>query len=180
MFNPSPEYSQSRPFKIFISLLDRWEIGLPLTEVLVYDAFRALRKALDSGSDVGDDVRYCVFNHQISSLTINVSQLTMTGSTLYEAVDQYALWNRLLVAIMADFDDSSSHREVRLDGAPFERILMSACRVVRWSNTFLPLSILMTRRSRLFTFPSSSMRFWDNSECDHIPLHVMDIYIDVF
>lgn len=57
MFNPSPEYSQSRPFKIFISLLDKFEIGLPLTEVLVYDAFKALRKALDSGPDSSDDVR---------------------------------------------------------------------------------------------------------------------------
>ena len=56
MFNPSPEYSPSRPFKIFISLLDKWEIGLPLTEVLVYDAFKALRKALESGQDAGDDV----------------------------------------------------------------------------------------------------------------------------
>ncbi|KAI1794036.1 Dopey, N-terminal-domain-containing protein [Ganoderma leucocontextum] len=85
MFNPSPEYSQSRPFKIFISLLDKWEVGLPLTEVLVYDAFKALRKALQSGKDVGDD-------------------LTMTGSTLYEAVEQQALWNQLLVAVMSDLN----------------------------------------------------------------------------
>ncbi|EJF67133.1 hypothetical protein DICSQDRAFT_151482 [Dichomitus squalens LYAD-421 SS1] len=85
MFNPSPEYSQSRPFKIFISLLDKWEVGLPLTEVLVYDAFKALRKALESGPDAGDDLK-------------------MTGSTLYEAVEQHALWNRLLVAVMADLN----------------------------------------------------------------------------
>ncbi len=56
MFNPSQEYSQSRPFKIFISLLDKFEIGLLLTEVLVYDAFKALRRALDSGPEASDDV----------------------------------------------------------------------------------------------------------------------------
>lgn len=56
MFKPSPEYSQSRPFKVFVSLLDKWEVGLPLTEVLIYDTFKALRKALESGQDVGDDV----------------------------------------------------------------------------------------------------------------------------
>ena len=37
---------RQRPFKIFISLLDKWEIGAALTEVLVLDAFAALRTAL--------------------------------------------------------------------------------------------------------------------------------------
>ncbi|RDX51932.1 hypothetical protein OH76DRAFT_1400831 [Lentinus brumalis] len=92
MFNPSQEYSQSRPFKIFISLLDKFEIGLPLTEVLVYDAFKALRRALDSGPEASDD-------------------LTMTGSTLYEAVEQHALWNRLLTAVMADLDPAQPQKE---------------------------------------------------------------------
>lgn len=52
MFNPSGEYSESRPFKIFISLLDRWEIGSLLTETLIYDALKAIRQYLtiDSGS----------------------------------------------------------------------------------------------------------------------------------
>ena len=56
MFNPSAEYSISRPFKIFISLLDKWEIGAPLTEALVFDAFRALKQAIESGNDPGDEV----------------------------------------------------------------------------------------------------------------------------
>lgn len=56
MFHPSLDYSQARPFKIFISLLDKWEIGSPLTDVLVYDAFKAIRKALESGSESCDDV----------------------------------------------------------------------------------------------------------------------------
>ena len=57
MFNPSPEYSPSRPFKIFISLLDKYEIGSPLTEALVFDSFRALKRGIESGTDPGDDVR---------------------------------------------------------------------------------------------------------------------------
>lgn len=56
MFHPSAEYSQSRPFKIFISLLDKWEIGSLLTEVLVLDAFRAIKQGIDSGADPGGDV----------------------------------------------------------------------------------------------------------------------------
>lgn len=56
MFHPSTEYSPSRPFKIFISLLDKWEIGSPLTEALVFDAFRALKQGIESGTDPGDEV----------------------------------------------------------------------------------------------------------------------------
>lgn len=58
MFDPSTEYSPSRPFKIYISLLDKWEIGQPLTEVLVYDAFKAAKRAIERGFDTGDDVRF--------------------------------------------------------------------------------------------------------------------------
>ena len=57
MFSPSEEYSESRPFKIFISLLDKWEIGSPLTEVLIYDALKAIRQHLQSSSDGREDVR---------------------------------------------------------------------------------------------------------------------------
>lgn len=57
MLHPSTEYSQSRPFKIFISLLDKWEIGSLLTEALVLDAFKAIKKGIDSGEDPGEDVR---------------------------------------------------------------------------------------------------------------------------
>ncbi|KAI0375501.1 hypothetical protein BV20DRAFT_986250 [Pilatotrama ljubarskyi] len=92
MSNPSQEYTQSRPFKVFISLLDKYEIGLPLTEVLVYDAFKSLRKLLESGPDAGDD-------------------LSMTGSTLYEAVEQRALWSRLLSAVLADLASKKGNSE---------------------------------------------------------------------
>jgi hypothetical protein len=40
-----------RPYKVFISLLDKWEIGYPLTDVLVEDALRALKLSLDNGHD---------------------------------------------------------------------------------------------------------------------------------
>ena len=56
MFSPSGDYSESRPFKIFISLLDKWEIGASLTEDLVYDAFKAIKLLTESTSDSGDDV----------------------------------------------------------------------------------------------------------------------------
>ncbi|KAI0639909.1 Dopey, N-terminal-domain-containing protein [Trametes polyzona] len=101
MAHPSSEYSQSRPFKIFISLLDKYEIGLPLTEVLVYDAFKSLRELLQSGTDNGDD-------------------LSMTGSTLYEAVEPHALWSRLLRAIVADL----TSRQARSEGCAMVQYLL--------------------------------------------------------
>jgi hypothetical protein len=57
MFSPSTDYSESRPFKIFISLLDKWEIGAALTEVLVYDAFKAIKQFVELGSETSQDVR---------------------------------------------------------------------------------------------------------------------------
>ncbi|OJT08448.1 Protein dopey [Trametes pubescens] len=92
MFYPSQEYSQSRPFKIFISLLDKYEIGLPLTETLVYDALKSLRALLQSGTDAGDD-------------------LSMTGSTLYEAVEPHALWSRLLSVVLSDITSGQANGE---------------------------------------------------------------------
>jgi hypothetical protein len=49
------ETGDTRPFKIFVSLLDRWEIGGPVTEALVIDALTALRNAMERAPD-NDDV----------------------------------------------------------------------------------------------------------------------------
>ncbi|TCD67610.1 hypothetical protein EIP91_012242 [Steccherinum ochraceum] len=89
MFSPSTEYAQSRPFKIFISLLDKWEIGSALTEALVLDAFKAIKVGIDSGKDTGED-------------------MTMTASTLYEAVEPYALWRQLLKSVLSDLEGGGS------------------------------------------------------------------------
>jgi hypothetical protein len=49
----------TRPFKIFVSLLDRWEIGGPVTEALVIDALTALQTGMERAED-NDDVRNLV------------------------------------------------------------------------------------------------------------------------
>jgi hypothetical protein len=56
MFSPSTEYPESRPFKIFISLLDKWEIGGALTEAIVLDAFKALKSLVESDKASSEDV----------------------------------------------------------------------------------------------------------------------------
>ncbi|KAG9313948.1 Dopey, N-terminal-domain-containing protein [Chiua virens] len=81
MVTPSGEYSESRPFKIFISLLDKWEIGSPLTEALIYDALKAIRQHLITESETKEDI-------------------TMTASTLLEAAEPSILWKHLLKSIL--------------------------------------------------------------------------------
>lgn len=52
---------RQRPFKIFIALLDKWEIGGPITEALALDAFRALKGILKPG-DTQDEVSLPLFS----------------------------------------------------------------------------------------------------------------------
>jgi hypothetical protein len=59
MLSPSREYPESRPFKIFLSMLDKWEIGAPLTQVLAYDAFKAIKSLVENPSEGSEDVSSC-------------------------------------------------------------------------------------------------------------------------
>ncbi|KAF5384809.1 hypothetical protein D9615_001099 [Tricholomella constricta] len=96
MISPSGEYSESRPFKIFISLLDKWEIGAALSQILFFDSFKAIKTLVANSSEGSQDV-------------------TMTASTLYEAVEPQILWKQLLGAVFA---------EITGDGKEFEAIRM--------------------------------------------------------
>jgi hypothetical protein len=107
MFQPSKDYSQSRPFKIFISLLDTWEIGAPLTHVLVYDAFKAIKLLAGSGGKGGEEVRcpclpilfYFILFFPSLILSWGFLQMMMMAGTLYEAVELQIIWRHLLSAI---------------------------------------------------------------------------------
>ncbi|GAA6058598.1 hypothetical protein JCM10212_004009 [Sporobolomyces blumeae] len=70
---------RQRPFKIFISLLDKWEIGGVLTEVLVLEAFRSLQRTLRPGDD-----------HD---------ELLLTGNMLFEILDPFLLWKQIYLAV---------------------------------------------------------------------------------
>ncbi|OAX42077.1 hypothetical protein K503DRAFT_863326 [Rhizopogon vinicolor AM-OR11-026] len=89
MFSPSGEYSESRPFKIFISLLDKWEIASPLTDSLVLDALKAIRFLMQRDEEERNE------------------DISMTASTLYEAVEPSILWKQLLAAIMNDLTEDN-------------------------------------------------------------------------
>ena len=111
MFSPSTEYPESRPFKIFISLLDKWEIGGPLSEAIVLDAFKALKSLIELDTASSEDVGV-----RITRLPacVNVTiQTLMTASTLYEAVEPHIVWQQLLTAILNELTEDGSRNEVR-------------------------------------------------------------------
>ncbi|KAF9486392.1 hypothetical protein BDN70DRAFT_822033, partial [Pholiota conissans] len=92
MSSPSGEYAESRPFKIFISLLDKWEIGGILTETIVYDAFKSIMNLVKNPADSGPD-------------------LSMTASTLYEAVEPQILWRNLLASMFDEITGDGTQVE---------------------------------------------------------------------
>ncbi|KZO91887.1 hypothetical protein CALVIDRAFT_601960 [Calocera viscosa TUFC12733] len=79
---------ETRPYKIFISLLDKSEIGIPLTERLCLDALKGLKQAIES--DGGED-----------------SDVLLTANTLYEAMEPSIVWARLFQAAMEDINSRS-------------------------------------------------------------------------
>lgn len=81
-----------RPYKIFVTLLDKWEIGAPLSDRLALPALDALRAAIERTSD----------------LAIKEDLLT-TATGLYEAVEPLMVWRSL-------WQDFSSADVVKQEG----------------------------------------------------------------
>jgi hypothetical protein len=114
MFTPSGDYAESRPFKIYISLLDKWEIGAALTDVLVYDAFRAIKQFVELNPDTAEDVRQCFFCADgIGSHIMEIEQMIMTATTLYESVEPHVVWKQLLAGFVAEITGDGNDFEVR-------------------------------------------------------------------
>ncbi|KAJ3884760.1 Dopey, N-terminal-domain-containing protein [Lentinula edodes] len=95
--SPSGEYSESRPFKIFISLLDKWEIGAALSEALIYDSFKAVKVLANTTSRGQEDI-------------------SMTANTLYEAVEPHIIWRRLLSAVFQEIISDDGRNELPRTG----------------------------------------------------------------
>lgn len=59
MFTSSSTYSASRPYRIFVSLLDKWEIGSALSDVLIVDCLQGAKQTLELHSANDEDVGAC-------------------------------------------------------------------------------------------------------------------------
>lgn len=109
----SETIERQRPFKIFISLLDKWEIGAVLTEVLVLDAFGALHKNLRPEDD-HDEVRYSSCpTPLLETHPLSTCQLLLTGNMLFEILDPFLLWKQIYLSIKKTMSSESGAVEVR-------------------------------------------------------------------
>jgi hypothetical protein len=63
----------ARPFRIFVSLLDRWEVGYPLSMALVYDALTVAMQVDQNGGVeeiIKENVRCCHLERERSILSL--------------------------------------------------------------------------------------------------------------
>ncbi|KAA1127179.1 hypothetical protein PGTUg99_029413 [Puccinia graminis f. sp. tritici] len=70
---------RQRPFKVFIALLDKWEIGGPLSRALALDAFRALQVVLKP-EDTQDE-------------------LLLTANMMFDSLDPFTTWKSIFESI---------------------------------------------------------------------------------
>jgi hypothetical protein len=89
---------RQRPFKVFVSLLDKWEIGSLLTEAMVLDVFTPLRQLL-STRDLQDE-------------------LHMTANMLFESLDPYLTWKSLFKAVVEDLQSEEAAETASLLSIP--------------------------------------------------------------
>ncbi|CDW94802.1 hypothetical protein, partial [Sporisorium scitamineum] len=78
---------RQKPYRIFVSLLDKWEIGQSLTRVLALDAFHAISLQVARGQQ---------------------EELMTTARMLFEVVDPFLLYGRCLEAITDQFRPQAS------------------------------------------------------------------------
>lgn len=68
----------ARPFRIFVSLLDRWEVGYPLSMALVYDALNVAMQVDQNGGVeevIKENVRCCHLRREKSILSLLIVYL---------------------------------------------------------------------------------------------------------
>ena len=66
-------HESQKPFRVFVSLLDEWNIGFPVIQAVFLDALKSLKRHADSGNH-GAEVRPCS-----KSLFVRRSQWSIAG-----------------------------------------------------------------------------------------------------
>ncbi|KAK0564187.1 hypothetical protein OC844_001830 [Tilletia horrida] len=94
----SPGLDRQRPYRIFISLLDKYEIGHALTEVLVLDAFQAV--ALQA--QLRDTVVAEGKDEQARAATASTDDLLTTARMLFQALDPFITYRQFFLALRAE------------------------------------------------------------------------------
>ncbi|KAK8861428.1 hypothetical protein IAR55_002247 [Kwoniella newhampshirensis] len=86
-----------RPFKIFLSLLDKWEVGSVLSERLAIPALSAVKTASSTGSVAMKD------------------ETLATATAVYEAIEPVVIWKILHLSVAEELNASASHTDEEIN-----------------------------------------------------------------
>ncbi|KAG9286705.1 hypothetical protein G9A89_012255 [Geosiphon pyriformis] len=89
--NSSDLNTAQRPYKILISLMDKWEIGLPIVQEILIDIFLSLK------------------THKFSK------ELLPTANMFMEMIDPYTLWSKLYGQMQDQFPSHDEKGKTALD-----------------------------------------------------------------
>ncbi|KAF8965668.1 hypothetical protein BGZ46_000564 [Entomortierella lignicola] len=84
-----------KPFRVFVSLLDEWDIGYPVIQAVFLDALMSLKRHVDSG------------NHG--------AELIHTATMWIDMTDPYLIWKKLSEAIYNNFPVEDGKEAYALD-----------------------------------------------------------------
>ncbi|KDN44268.1 hypothetical protein K437DRAFT_257137 [Tilletiaria anomala UBC 951] len=76
------------PYRVFISLLDKWEIGQPLSNVIILDIFSSLQKLREAGTTAMPEQ----------------DGMGTTAKMLFEVVDPFAMYRQFYFALKHELD----------------------------------------------------------------------------
>ena len=101
--------SEATPWRIFVCMLDKWEIGGPLTDCLVYDALRTCYNTFSNEANRDSDV--CPLYGSCVPTTSHF-QTFVAMFQLYEAVQPWAFWKQIFLTLYTEIKASQHRTEV--------------------------------------------------------------------
>jgi hypothetical protein len=106
-----------RPFKIFLSLLDKWEIGSVLSDSLAISALQAIKTMAEESSIKGEEVRTVprtvIFRRRRDT---NEAKVLTTATAVYDAIEPIIVWKALFVSMRAELDSPGSSVSLCIGG----------------------------------------------------------------
>ncbi|KAI1316511.1 hypothetical protein EDD11_009924 [Mortierella claussenii] len=92
-----------KPYRVFVSLLDEWDIGYPVIQAVFLDALLSLKRHVDSG------------NHGTEVRIGELATLIQTATMWIDMTDPYLIWKKLSEAIYDNFPAEEGKDTYALD-----------------------------------------------------------------
>lgn len=124
---------RQRPYKIFVSLLDKWSIGQPLTNVLILDTYHSLQhqmKGVEGEATASD-----------ASLKAAATDISTTAKMLFEVVDPFATYRQFYYAIV---DEMQGTQKLSYSAISLLRFVFKSFRVHDEESRQIHLPVLLS------------------------------------